>query len=59
MAAALLRMDESLFLQDAQVVRRNPIPQAESVPQFRERGPRILLDGLVQQKAGYGFRDLL
>src|SRR5207245_7958147 len=58
-AATLFRMDESLFLQDPQMVRRDAVLKANRIPDFREGGPGMLADGLIDQEADFPLEDLL
>src|SRR2546425_3271227 len=58
-AATLFRMDESLFLQDPQMVRRDAVLEANRIPDFREGGPGMLADGLIDQEADFPLEDLL
>src|SRR5438309_740816 len=58
-AATLFRMDESLFLQDPQMVRRDAVLKANRIPDFREGGPGMLADRLVDQEADFPLEDLL
>src|SRR3989442_11949003 len=57
-AATLCRMDESLFLQDPQMVGRNAVLKANRVPDFREGGPGMLADRLLDQEADFPLEDL-
>src|SRR2546428_8933662 len=56
--AALLRMDESLLLQDLQVVRRDPVLKADGIPDLRERGPGMVSDALVHQEADFPLENV-
>ena len=58
-AATLFRMDETLFFQDPQMVRRDAVLKANRIPDFRERGPGMLADRLVYQEADFPLEDLL
>src|SRR3989442_2537080 len=57
-AATLFRMDESLFLQDPQMVRRDAVLKANRIPDFRKGGPGMLADGLIDQEADFPLEDL-
>src|SRR3989449_10238011 len=56
--AALLRMDESLLLQDLQVVRGDPVLKADGIPDLRERGPGMVSDALVHQEADFPLENV-
>src|SRR6266571_7116507 len=58
-AATLFRMDESLFLQDPQMVGRDAVLKADRIPDFREGGSGMLADRLVDQEADFSLEDLL
>src|SRR5438034_10892750 len=52
-------MDESLFLQDSQMIRGNAILKTDGIPNFCERGSGTLMDCLKNQEADLPLKDLL
>src|SRR5881396_3994170 len=52
-------MDESLFLQDSQMIRGNAVLKTDGIPNFCERGSGTLMDGLKDQEADLPLKDLL